>query len=703
MALEPSSDARSRTVAPDARRRPDAGRIGALALVVLLAAVLRLWRPDLAPLRYDDVDVLSRARDVREHGPTATGPLTSWGVPDPPGSVYLLLPTQLLPSPPTAAVVWVGLLNVGAVTLTYLLAERFHGRRVALAAGLLFAVNPWAVYFSRRSWAEIVPLFTVLALWGAYQVVAAGRARWALPFFVALAVQVQIRILSLIFGPAALLTLVLWPRRWGIRWPALGIALGGVLTIPYLAWVGLHWTEFAGRLAEGNRGVGLAPTNGAVSLVLWIGAGFGLLPAASDVAPWLHPLGQAGRGALGLAGLLLLAGLGIAVLGAVGRRPGWERPLLPAIWLLLPLLALVGQSSSVYLHYLVALFPAIFLVMALPIGWLLARPRLPLVALGGLLLGGLLAYGLTTTALLYRVMDAYELAEPPSEPASLRATAAGLPREASNLLGTGERYGVEPPISYWQAIADRAVAESVAAGRDQAGATDVWILAGETDPLTAEVPAVLDYLLRPRVEPRFLPPDMLIFRMLRPAIVVELPDLDPVESLDRFGERRGSVPAPSLNNRENLARARVTFVPARGPQAWLSVAPTRLSASFDGGVQMLGFRADQRQVRAGDDLPVTVLWWITSQATARPVPALRLIDANGQALRPDGPDRPLPALGEGDWVVVRRETFAVPGRAQPGQYTLQAGLTDEESGRALRRVDQPGPGVPLAQVRVTAR
>ena len=111
----------------------------------------RLWRVDLAPLRYDDVDVLSRARDVLERGLTLTGPLTSWGVPDPPGSVYLMLPAALAPSPPTAAVIWVGLLNVAAVVLTYLLAERFHGRAVAFAAGLLFAVNPWAVYFSRRS------------------------------------------------------------------------------------------------------------------------------------------------------------------------------------------------------------------------------------------------------------------------------------------------------------------------------------------------------------------------------------------------------------------------------------------------------------------------------------------------------------------------------------------------------------------------
>jgi hypothetical protein len=621
--------------------------------------------------------------------------------------VYLLLPAAFLPSPPTAAVAWVGLLNVAAVALTYLLAERFHGRGVALAAGLLFAVNPWAVYFSRRSWAEIVPLFTVLALWGGYEVVVGRRARGAVLFFVALAIQVQIRILSLIFGPAALLTLVLWPKRWGIRWPILGIVLGCVLQVPYLGYVATHWADFSAKLEAGNRGVGLAPTNGAAMLVLWIGSGFGLLPAASDVAPWLDPLGQAGRGVLGLVGVLLLTGLGMAVLAVARRTAGWEARLLPIFWLILPVLALVGQSSSIYLHYLVALFPAIFLVLGLPIGWLLGGPRKPLVGLGVLILGVLTAYQLTVTTALYRVMEAYELAEPPTAPASLRSAAAGIPREASELLGTGERYGVEPPIRYWTAIADRAVDASVAAGRDQAGASQVWVLAGETDPLTAEIPAVLDYLLRPRVEPHFLPPDTLMFQMLRPSVVVELPDLDPIESLDRFGERRGSVPAPALNSRDSLARARITIVPSRGPQGWLSLAPSRLSTRFDGNVNLLGYRVEQRQIQAGDDLPVTLVWWVTSQATVanvRPVPSLRLVDANGQVVRSEAPERPLPTLGEGDWVVIRREHLAVPNRVQPGQYTLEAGLIDEETGRSLRRVEPAGNGgAPLVQIRVSAR
>ena len=125
-------------------------------------------------------------------------------------------------------------------------------------------------------------------------------------------------------------------------------------------------------------------------------------------------------------------------------------------------------------------------------------------------------------------------------------------------FGTGERYGVETPIRFWQALAAATADEA-----RRADAQDVFVLAGDVDPLIAERPAILDYLLRPRVEPHFLAGDTLIFPMLRPVVYVELPEIDPIESLERFGERRGRIPTPSVN-REGRTYARVTLVPGRG-------------------------------------------------------------------------------------------------------------------------------------------
>jgi hypothetical protein len=664
--------------------------------VTALAALLRLWQPDLAPLRYDDVDVLSRTRDVLTRGLTATGPLTSWGIPDPAGSVYLMLPAALMPAPATAAVVWGGLLSTLAVALTCVLVCRYLGTATGIVAGLLFAVNPWAVYFSRRSWAEIVPLLTVAALWSAYAVVGRKESRWAVPFFVALAAQVQVRILAFIYGPAALLTLLIWPRRWGLRWPALGIGLGALLAIPYLLWIGVHWAEIVAKLGAGNRGIAEAPHASAVGLVVWLAAGFGLLPAHSDVAPWLDPLGQAGVLGLGLVALLLAAGLLMGVVGAIRRRSGWEAMLLAGLWLVLPFAALIAQSSSVYLHYLVALFPAVFIVLALPVGWLLARGRWHSKALGVAMLGFLVIFQLLTTGLLYWIMQAYDVDDPPSSPLSLRQAAAGLPRDASELLGTGERYGVEVPIRFWQTLANAATAEA-----DRTNARDVFVVSGEVDPLTAERPAVLDYLLRPRVEPTFLAADTLIFPMLRPSVYVELPDVDPIESMERFGERRARVPIPS-GNRDGRSYARVTAVPARGPQGWEALAPTRLTAGFDQGVRFMGYRADQRTARAGDDLAVTTMWWLSSAAPSGPIVSLRLVDSAGKVSRSLGPERPLPTMPPGDWVLIRRDLLSIDGRLEAGQYTLEVAITDSD-GRPLRRTDGPGESVQLAPIRLSAK
>jgi hypothetical protein len=208
--------------------------------------------------------------------------------------------------------------------------------------------------------------------------------------------------------------------------------------------------------------------------------------------------------------------------------------------------------------------------------------------------------------------------------------------------------------------------------------------------------------LRPRVEPRFWTADTMIFRMLHPAVIVELPDLDPIESMERFGERQGTILAPSANNREGLARARITLVPARGPQGWQALAPSRLAARFDGQIQFLGYRVDQ-SVRAGADLPMTMFWWLSSQSTiTSPVVSLRLVDANGLVHQSEEADRALPAVEEGDWVIVRRNRFTVPSRLPPGRYALEAALATE-AGQPIRRADQPGLTVPLTTIQVTAR
>jgi hypothetical protein len=81
---------------------------------------------------------------------------------------------------------------------------------------------------------------------------------------------------------------------------------------------------------------------------------------------------------------------------------------------------------------------------------------------------------------------------------------------------------------------------------------------------------------------------------------------------------------------------------------------------------------------------------------------LRLVDSDGRVTRSLSPERPLPTVPAGDWILIRRDIFTVDGRLAPGQYSLEAAILDPD-GRPLRRVDQPGESVPLTPVRLSAR
>mgnify|MGYP006174424447 CR=1 FL=1 len=50
----------------------------------------------------------------------------------------------------------------------------------------------------------------------------------------------------------------------------------------------------------------------------------------------------------------------------------------------------------------------------------------------------------------------------------MRVAAVGIPREASDMLGTGERYGVEPPIRYYQRLLARDKVDEATARRGAA-------------------------------------------------------------------------------------------------------------------------------------------------------------------------------------------------------------------------------------------
>ncbi len=186
----------------------------ALVLVLALAAILRMGAPGITEFKRDEGNLSQLALDL-VHGREwpLLGLSSSVNVPNPPISVYLMAIPFFFSDSPIFATMFVGLLNVIAVGLVWGLARRYYGPRAALIAGLLYAVSPWAVLYSRKIWAQdLLPPFVIAVIFTGLLGYGEGRrwARWAHWPLLALAVQIHYAAFTLI--PISLLMLLLWPQ-----------------------------------------------------------------------------------------------------------------------------------------------------------------------------------------------------------------------------------------------------------------------------------------------------------------------------------------------------------------------------------------------------------------------------------------------------------------------------------------------------------
>jgi len=146
----------------------------ALWLIIILAAVLRLWNlgnvpphltPDEASLGYNAYSILKTGRD--EYGKFLPVIFKSFGDFKPGLYVYLTVPfvatlglNELAVRLPSA------LFGVLSVFLIYLISAKFFGRKIGLLSAFIAAITPWLIYFSRGAWE--VNICLTLTLLGIY-------------------------------------------------------------------------------------------------------------------------------------------------------------------------------------------------------------------------------------------------------------------------------------------------------------------------------------------------------------------------------------------------------------------------------------------------------------------------------------------------------------------------------------------------------
>jgi 4-amino-4-deoxy-L-arabinose transferase-like glycosyltransferase len=356
----------------------------ALLLVLFIAALMRLGEPGVIEYLHDESYLSLLAQDAlaRRNLPLL-GINSSVGIPNPPAGVYVMMIAYTLSSNPLFATLFIAALNVMGVGLLWLIVHRYLNRTVALVAGLTYALNPWAIFYSRKIWAQDFHTpFILLAFLLGFLGFREGK-RWAQ----ILCLPVLVFALQIHFAAWALFPVYvwfLWVRRKHGRvlnltplrqrlvgwWPVcLSVVLALLTFVPY--YIGIQqvladdpWPIYNAFDRTSGRELALSPD--ALTYNSWLITGLRL-------ETWVAP--EQKREFLEavppLTGLwTVIGGAAVVGLGAVWLRKWRYFAPFVTLWAVVPVLIFTPTWTDIYVHYFVASIPVLCLLAGIGVVWL---------------------------------------------------------------------------------------------------------------------------------------------------------------------------------------------------------------------------------------------------------------------------------------------------------------------------------------------
>ncbi|MBN1427193.1 MAG: glycosyltransferase family 39 protein [Anaerolineae bacterium] len=368
-----------------------------LVVILMLAAGLRLGAPAIAEFKRDEANLSRLALDLaRGRSVPLLGITSSVGAPNPPISAYLFAVPYLVDDSGVAATLFVGLLNVIAVILTWWLARRTFGARAAAVAGILYAAGPWAVIFSRKIWAQdLLPVFVVATVLTGLSGFREGK-RWAkIAHWPLLVLTMQIHYGAFTLFPLSLLMMFLWrdkeqgksTRRFCLEF-GIGAGIALLTAVPVLLGAyraGLFsYTVIDEALNQGGSSMVIDGTALRYAWLLVSGIHLHALAGPDQfryyltTVPDAYPIFQLiPLGAALSAGWVVWQRIN-GVLSYKGTSPNQtkldsdavpcchanvgDEGILLVAWLALPILAFTWQWTPVQLHYLIPMMPAAYIL-----------------------------------------------------------------------------------------------------------------------------------------------------------------------------------------------------------------------------------------------------------------------------------------------------------------------------------------------------
>jgi 4-amino-4-deoxy-L-arabinose transferase-like glycosyltransferase len=597
-----------------------------LISILVLAAVLRFWNLDATEFKYDEARVSNLAAHFCDTGiPPVRGMGSSVGIDNPPLTIYLLSLPILFSRDPLIVTAFVVLLNIAAVWGCYWIGRRYWGLNAGLVAAALLAISPWAVFYSRKVWAQDLILPFVIAFFAFHLEWLVEHKRWALTgTIVTLAALTQIHMATVAFVPILGLSLILtWvdPSRRS-RYPTLwrpllvGIGVSALLYLPYLAFDALTGWGNARALIE----IAQAPAQ-----THWEAVRFALLNIGGRE---IHALSGPERFGEFLNGILdldywpdrieeSLALLGTAYLMIRLWYKRHDRRLrlrdgLLLLWLIMPVLFYVRSKSPVFPHYLIPLYPAPYLALAIGASDLLSAAgaydavKKPLYALASV---SMLALVLWQS---YLSLSIHAFVETHHTPNGM-GTPVGILRDVAR---TVERY-----VDTWHS-------------------EQVVILCPGDDPGMDECPAVFQFMIGRSMKARFADYDeSLLFPWQdTPTLVVLAPGNSVAEQ--ELLRHASSLSDKEIWLRERRGAYRFYQLPARYiPEP--DMQPDNTPVHVENGISLLGYDLSARPT-PGQTTRLTLYWSVDAVPDEPPAQgysfANHLLAADGQRYgQRDGP------------------------------------------------------------------
>ncbi|MCE5257564.1 MAG: glycosyltransferase family 39 protein [Chloroflexi bacterium] len=669
------------TIAADETRFARRRDVLLLCAVLILAALLRLTNLSQIEFKLDEARHLESAqRIVTGQEFPLVGSRSSVGVAKPALFTWLLAIPALFGRDPRLAAGFIALLNVAAAGGLFWTGKRYFGWLPALLAALLYAVNPWAVFFSRDIFtADILAPFCLLLWVGLLRWLADGR-----PGGLALALAALGALLGITFSPwpLALLTAVLVfsnLRQVKVKWLLVGLALALVLLASWLIYQARSgFSEFAPVLAKLTTGGAQSAEGGGISgwlktfwYAVWLHSGLNLSSLAGVSAAEFMPdplwLGQMDKLLAALfIGALLLAGwrgVGTWVYHMSARAAAPWRILV--LWLWLPLLVMGLQPAELQVHYMVILFPAGFMAMGITAEYIGRTLFNSLRGAAHWALAAALA-ALLVLVLAHHIGSTFYLAD-------------FVQSHATN-------YGI--PLSSWLRISEQA--PELLSTTD---AEEIWITAQGSDPAIDTEPAVLSYLLADSARTVYVGQggqEGLLLPVERPALY--LLTSAPERTLATLAKLDARVMA-TVALPDGRTAYYIYASPHTAETTWEALYYRKVHYASDAGLQLTGYDW-LSEAQPGMTAQLATYWTfgaVPDEARAAQHSAFnQLFYADGRkAAQDDGFSLPEAYWQEGR-VLLQWFDLALPADLAPGAYALLTGLYRLSDGGRATWADAAG-------------